>query len=128
MTKQRSRRVAGQIKKEISEILYLELKDPGLLELISVMAVEVSRDLRFAKVFVSIYGSTEEQKKVLKILEKAAGFIRYEIGKRIRLRHTPEIEFFLDRSLEYSAHIEGVLKKLGFDAEVSDLKDELKNE
>lgn len=124
MIKQRSRRVAEQIKKEISEILRLELKDPGLMELISVMAVEVTRDLRFAKVFVSIYGSAEEQEKVLKILDKATGFIRFEIGKRIRLRHTPEIEFYLDRSLEYSARIEGVLKKLGLNAGDDKLKDE----
>lgn len=124
MIKQRSRRVAEQIKKEISEILQLELKDPGLIELISVMAVEVSRDLRFAKVFVSIFGSEEEQEKVLKILGKATGFIRYEIGKRIRLRHTPEIEFYLDRSLEYSARIEGVLKNLGLNAGAEKLKDE----
>ena len=124
MIKQRSRRVAEQIKKEISEILRLELKDPGLMEIISVMAVEVTRDLRFAKVFVSIYGSAEEQEKVLKILDKATGFIRFEIGKRIRLRHTPEIEFYLDRSLEYSARIEGVLKKLGLNAGDDKLKDE----
>lgn len=124
MIKQRSRRVAEQIKKEISEILNQELKDPGLMELISVMAVEVSGDLRFAKVYVSIFGSTKEQKRVLKILGKAAGFVRFEIGKRIRLRHIPEIEFFLDRSLEYSARIEGVLKKLDMDAGADKLKDE----
>ena len=124
MIKQRSRRVAEQMKKEISEILNQELKDPGLMELISVMAVEVSGDLRFAKVYVSIFGSTKEQKRVLKILGKAAGFVRFEIGKRIRLRHIPEIEFFLDRSLEYSARIEGVLKKLGMDAGADKLKDE----
>jgi ribosome-binding factor A len=126
MSKQRSRRVAEQIKKEISEILHLELKDPGLMELISVMAVEVSKDLGLARIFVSIYGKKEEQEKVLKILDKATGFIRFEIGKRIRLRHTPEIEFHLDRSLEYSARIEGVLRKLGLDTDAGaeKLKDE----
>ena len=124
MIKQRSRRVAEQMKKEISEILYLELKDPGLMEIITVMAVEVTRDLRFAKVFISAYGNEEEQKKVLRILEKAAGFIRRELGKRIRLRHIPEIEFNLDRTLEYSNHIEGMLKKLGLDAGADELKDE----
>jgi ribosome-binding factor A len=117
MGKQRFQRVAGEIKKEVSEILRLELKDPGLMELISVMDVEVSRDLGLAKVYVSIYGDAEEQEKALKILDKAKGFIRHEIGKRIRLRHIPEIEFHLDRTLEYSARIEGVLKKLGLDAD-----------
>jgi ribosome-binding factor A len=117
MGKQRFQRVAGEIKKEVSEILRLELKDPGLMELISVMDVEVSRDLGLAKVYVSIYGDAEEQEKALKILDKAKGFIRHEIGKRIRLRHIPEIEFHLDRTLEYSARIEGMLKKLGLDAD-----------
>ncbi|NLJ56447.1 MAG: 30S ribosome-binding factor RbfA [Firmicutes bacterium] len=117
MGKQRFQRVAGEIKKEISEILRLELKDPGLMELISVMAVEVSRDLGLAKVYVSVYGDAGEKEKALKILDKAKGFVRHEIGKRIRLRHIPEIEFHLDRTLEYSARIEGVLKELGLDTD-----------
>lgn len=126
MGKQRSRKVAEQIKKELSEILRLELKDPGLMELISVMSVEVSGDLGLARIFISIYGNIKEQEKVLRILDKAKGFIRHEIGKRIRLRHIPEVEFHLDHSLEYSAQIEGVLKKLGFDADagVEKLEDE----
>lgn len=112
MVKLRPQRVGEQMKKEVSEILRLELKDPGLINLTSVTDVEVSRDLRYARIFVSIYDNKEAQEKVIKILNKAAGFIRSEIGKRIRLRHVPEIEFRLDRSIEYGAHIEGVLKSL----------------
>jgi ribosome-binding factor A len=113
MVKQRSQRIGEQMKKEVSEILRLELKDPGLINLTSVTDVEVSRDLRYAKIFVSIYGNQDEQEKVIKILNKASGFVRSEIGKRIRLRHVPEIEFRLDRSMEYGARIEGVLRNLG---------------
>jgi ribosome-binding factor A len=112
MAKMRAQRVGEQMKKEVSEILRLELKDPGLINLTSVTDVEVSRDLRYAKIFVSIYDHQDAQERVIKILNKASGFVRSEIGKRIRLRHVPEIEFRLDRSMEYGARIEGVLKNL----------------
>jgi ribosome-binding factor A len=113
MVKLRSRRVGEQIKKEVSEIIRLELKDPGLINLTSVTGVEISRDLRYAKIFVSIYDSQDAQENVMKILKRASGFVRAEIGKRIRLRHVPEIEFRLDRSMEYGDRIEGVLRNLG---------------
>jgi ribosome-binding factor A len=112
MSKQRAQRVAERIKEEVSDILRLEIKDPGLYKIISVTSVEVSRDLGYAKIYVSVFGNHEEQENILKILGKASGFIRSELGKRIRLRHTPEVEFRLDRSLEYSAHINDVLRTL----------------
>lgn len=113
MTKQRPQRVGEEIKKEVSSILLSDLKDPGLSNMVSLTDVEVSGDLRHAKIFVSIYGGREAQEDALKILDKAKGFIRTELGKRIRLRHVPELEFRLDRSLEYGAHIDRVLKDLG---------------
>lgn len=112
MSKQRAQRVAERIKEEVSDILHLEIKDPGLVKMTSVTSVEVSRDLSFAKIYVSIFGNTEEQKNIIKILTKAASFVRLELGKRIRLRHVPEVEFRLDRSLEYGAHIDKVLRTL----------------
>lgn len=112
MGKQRRQRVAEEIKKEVSEIIRFELKDPGLGKMTSITDVEVSGDLRYTKIFVSIYANKEEQDKMLRVLHKAAGFIRTEIGKRIRLRHVPEIEFHLDHSMEYGARIDSVLKKL----------------
>ena len=78
----------------------------------SITDVEVSGDLRYTKIFVSIYADREEQEKALKILQKASGFIRSEIGKRIRLRHVPEIEFCLDSSMEYGARIDNVLRQI----------------
>lgn len=112
MSKQRAQRIGEEIKKEVSDIIRLELKDPAMEKLTSVTAADVSRDLSHVKIYVSIYASSEGQDKVLKVLEKASGFIRSELGKRIRLRHTPELEFRLDRSMEYGAHIDGVLKNL----------------
>jgi len=112
MSKQRTQRVAERIKEEVSDILRLEIKDPGLYKMISVTDVEVTRDLGYAKIYVSVFGDHEEQENILKTLGKASGFIRSELGKRIRLRHTPEVEFRLDRSLEYGAHINKVLRTL----------------
>jgi len=112
MTENRVRRVAEQIKKDIGGIINYELKDPGVASITSVTDVSLSRDLRHAAVYVSIYGSDAEKEETLQALNRAAGFIRSEIGKRIRLRHTPEINFRLDNSIEYGAYIERVIKSL----------------
>jgi ribosome-binding factor A len=112
MGRQRRQRVAEEIKKEVSGIIRFELKDPGLEGMISITDVEVSGDLRYTKIYVSIYANREEQEKALKVLHKASGFIRSEIGKRIRLRHVPELEFCLDSSMEYGARIDSVLKQI----------------
>lgn len=112
MTENRVRRVAEQIKKDIGGIINYEIKDPGVARLTSVTDVDLSRDLRHAAVYVSIYGSDAEKEETLQALNRAAGFIRSEIGKRIRLRHTPEINFRLDNSIEYGAYIERVIKSL----------------
>ncbi len=117
MSKQRAQRVGEEIKKEVSDIIRMELKDPALEKMTSVTDAEVSRDLGYVRIYVSIYAPEAEQVNVLKVLEKASGFIRSELGKRIRLRHVPELEFRLDRSLEYGAHIDGVLKKLDLSSE-----------
>jgi ribosome-binding factor A len=112
MSLTRARRVAGEMKKEISQIIAREIKDPRIASLTSVTAVELSRDLRHATVYVSIYGSAAEKERTMETLLRAAGFIRSEIGRRIRLRYAPEIYFAEDRSLEYGAHIDSVLKSL----------------
>jgi ribosome-binding factor A len=112
MSENRVRRVAEQIKKDISIIISSEIKDPRVVSLTSVTDVELSRDLRYASVYVSIYGSDFDKNETLQTLIRASGFIRSEIGKRIKLRYTPEINFFLDNSMEYGAHIDKVLKLL----------------
>ncbi|MDI3257269.1 MAG: 30S ribosome-binding factor RbfA [Kyrpidia sp.] len=111
MTKVRPNRVAEQIKKEITDILYHELKDPRI-GFVTITGVEVSRDLQHAKVFASVMGSEEEKALSLEALHKATGFIRSEIGRRIRLRHTPEIVFKLDTSVDYSQRISHVIREL----------------
>ncbi len=112
MTDNRVRRVAEQMKKDIGGIINYEIKDPGVAGITSVTDVDLSKDLRHAEVYISIYGRDSEKEKTLQALNRAAGFIRSEIGKRIRLRYTPEIKFLLDNSIEYGAYIESVIKSL----------------
>ena len=112
MSENRVRRVAEQVKKDVSQIIGYEMKDPRLAGITSVTDVQLSRDLRYASIYVSIFGSDQVKEETLQTLIKATGFIRTEIGKRIRLRYTPEINFFLDNSIEYGAHIERVIKSL----------------
>ena len=96
------------IKQEMSKMLLREIKDPRI-GFVTVTDVEMTGDLREAKIFVSIMGNDEQVKNSWDGLQSALGFIRREIGKRIRLRFTPEISFELDKSLDYSEHIQKIL-------------------
>jgi ribosome-binding factor A len=111
MSIQRAQRAAGEIKKELSRIIHTEMKDPRL-GFLSLTDVELSPDLRYAKVFVSIMGTEREQTLTMEILERAMGFLRSELGSRIRLRYTPELSFHLDNSIEQGAKIEKLLREL----------------
>ncbi|NLU27564.1 MAG: 30S ribosome-binding factor RbfA [Hungateiclostridium thermocellum] len=102
---ERIKRISEEIKREISDIIQNELKDPRLSKLISITEVNVTKDLRYAKVYVSVMGSEEEKANSLEGLKSAAGFIRREIGRRVQLRYTPEIHFELDNSIERGAYI-----------------------
>jgi ribosome-binding factor A len=112
MSENRVRRVAEQIKKDIGQIIASQIKDPRVAGITSVTEVQLTRDLRYASVYVSIFGSDLEKEETLQTLIRAAGYIRGEIGRRIRLRYVPEINFFLDNSIEYGVHIENVIKSL----------------
>ncbi|NLA11352.1 MAG: 30S ribosome-binding factor RbfA [Firmicutes bacterium] len=115
MSLNRSRRVAGEMKKVVGRLISQEIKDPRIASLTSVTGVELTRDLRYATIHVSIYGDEAEKKQTMQTLQRASGFIRSEIGKSIRLRYTPEITFAEDRSMEYGEHIDRVLKSLDED-------------
>ena len=111
MAKIRAGRVGEQIKKEMSQILQMELKDPRI-GFVTVTGVDVTNDLSQAKVYLSVLGSEEQKAETLEVLARAKGFIRSEIGRRIRLRHVPEIVFKFDESIEYGSRIEALLKEL----------------
>ncbi|MGI6669625.1 MAG: 30S ribosome-binding factor RbfA [Acetivibrionales bacterium] len=98
-------RISEQVKKEVSDIIQNELKDPRLPQMISVTEAEVTRDLRYAKVYVSVLGTDDDKKSALQALKNAAGFVRREIGQRLQLRYTPEVIFELDNSIERGMYI-----------------------
>lgn len=103
--------VGGLIQAEISELLVRKIKDPRL-ERITITGVEVTRDLKLARVYFSRFGSGEEIRQGLEGLERASGFIRRELGMRLQLRRVPELEFVPDSSFEYGERIDALLKDL----------------
>lgn len=111
MSNVRANRVAEQIKKELSDILQREVKDPRV-GFVTVTAVEVTGDLQESTVFITVYGDQSQEKQTLQALERAKGFIRSEIGKRVQLRKVPEIEFKFDKSIEQGNRIEKLLRDL----------------
>ena len=107
----RQDRVAEAIKKEVSIIIHDELKDPRL-GFVTITSVELSQDLRYAKILFSVLGEEEDYRKTQKALDSALGFIRRLIAARINLRFAPEIIFREDRSTEYSVKIQKVLDEI----------------
>lgn len=95
----RQNRLAEELKNEISAIISQEVRDPRI-GFATVTQVKVSPDLRYARVLISVLGSEEEKKQTLDALVRAGGFIRRQIGSRIKLRHTPELTFVYDDSVE----------------------------
>ena len=104
-------RIDEEYRKEISQIIGYELKNPSVTGLISVTKVKVTPDLKYAKVSVSILNS-KNVKDTLAGLKKSSGYIRSELAKRINLRNTPELIFELDDSIEYGAKIDSILKEI----------------
>lgn len=111
MAKHRASRLGESLKEEISQMIREELKDPRI-GFVTVTSVEVAEDLGHAKVFVSVLGDSQQSKDSLTALNRAAGFVRSEIGKRIRLRYVPEIVFKYDASIEHGAHIVELLREV----------------
>jgi len=111
MPQGRARRVGEQIRKEIADMLTKGVKDPRI-GFVSVMEARMSPDLSYADVFVSLYGTESEKKGSLIGLQQAAGYMRREIGKRLRLRITPEIRFHEDTTLDTAYRIEERIREI----------------
>jgi ribosome-binding factor A len=116
MTSYRPTRVGELIQAEIADLLLRHLKDPRL-HLATVSHVDVSPDLRHANVYISRVGSEAEQRDTLAGFVRAAGFIRGQLGKRLKLRHTPELAFKLDTAIAYGVRISSILNDLTYGAE-----------
>ena len=109
----RPERVAQFMRREIADIVEHRLNDPRLHGLVvSVTDVEVSQDLSFARVFVSVLESGEARERALAALQSAAGFVRHRLGTRLDLREIPEIRFVHDASIERGARVEELLRRL----------------
>ena len=104
-------RIDEEYRKELSQILSYDLKNPNITGMISVTKVKVTADLKYAKVYISILNS-KNIKETLEGLKKSSGFIRSELAKRINLRNTPELIFEIDDSMEYGAKIDSILKEI----------------
>ena len=104
-------KIDEELKKEISNIISLDLKNPHLTGLISVTKVKTTPDLRFSRVYISMINE-KDKKENLKILKQSSGYIRSEIDKRVNLRITPELIFEFDDSIEYGARIDNILKEI----------------
>ena len=105
MSTWRIARVNDVIRREISELLMHEIRDPRLSGLLSVTEVDTSPDLRFAKVFVSVMGSEEEKRQVEQGLAAASGFLRRGLAERVTLRYIPELVFHRDESIERGSRL-----------------------
>ncbi|MBO4852492.1 MAG: 30S ribosome-binding factor RbfA [Schwartzia sp.] len=113
----RMERVQELMKQEISKIILEDVKDPRI-GFVTVTRVHVTNDLRSARVFVSLLGSDEQMADCWRGLNRSLGFIRREVGRRVRLRYTPELSLEIDDSMAYSAHIQELL--LGIQREESE--------
>lgn len=104
----RSSRVADQIQRELSELIARAIKDPRINTLITITAVEVSHDLSIAKVFLSFLNKDETS---MHILNQASGFLRHELGKKIRMRKIPELRFIVDDTVEKGIYLSNLIEQ-----------------
>ena len=110
-------RINEEVRRELSEILRDEVKDPRIeTPLLSVLKADTTRDLKYCKVYISILGDEKRRDETAKALKSASGFIRRELAARLNLRNTPELKFIMDDSIEYSIHISKMLKDYGVEA------------
>lgn len=94
-------RVNSEVLREMSSIIREDLKDPRIHPMTSVMAAEVTPDLKFAKIYISVLGDDEAKERTMEGLKKSASFARHQLAHRMNLRNTPELTFVLDHSIEY---------------------------
>lgn len=107
----RPERVADQIRAEVTQMIARDLHDPGV-GFVTVTKVQVSPDLQHARVFYTSLGDSSAQKNTAKALERASGFMRRQIGQRLRLRRSPEIHFEFDGSVGHQDRVEQLLKEI----------------
>ncbi|MEA5000015.1 MAG: 30S ribosome-binding factor RbfA [Candidatus Limiplasma sp.] len=119
MSYQRIDRISEEVRREVDAIIRSELHDPRIKGTFSVTRADVTRDLRYAKIYISILEEADH-KPMMVALKSAAGFVRHALGKRMIIRYAPEILFELDHNIEYGVHIATVLKQVQPEVQTSD--------
>ncbi|MGI6174896.1 MAG: 30S ribosome-binding factor RbfA [Christensenellales bacterium] len=105
MPRIRMERINEEVKKAVSDIILMEIKDPQVSSICSVTSCEVTNDLKHAKIFVSVLDDEKKRQRSIDALNRAAGFITRELGKRVKLRALPRLSFRLDTNIEYGIHM-----------------------
>ena len=108
---ERTDRIATEIMREVERIIREDVSDPRTDCMFSITHVDVTRDLRYAKVYVSVF-EEDKREPMMKALQSAAGFIRHNVGRRVQLRYTPELLFELDTTIEYGVHIASLINQV----------------
>lgn len=106
----RTRRIGEQMQRELAALIRDQIKDPRL-GMVTVSAVEVSRDLAHAKVFITVLGDETRQRESLQVLTRAAGFLRHELGQRMIARTIPQLRFIYDKSIENGSRMSALIDK-----------------
>lgn len=121
-------RINGEVQKALSDIIRLELKDPRIHPMTSVVLAQVTPDLKYCKAYISVLADEEHAKDTIKGLKSAEGYIRTQLAKKVNLRNTPEISFILDQSIEYGVRmsklIDDVTKELPEDENEQGVEDD----
>ena len=112
----RTERISEEIKRELSSIIRT-VKDPRMSSMTSIVSANVTKDLKYVKVYVSVLGNEDEKKGTMEALKSATGYIKKEIGSRLNLRCVPHPTFVLDTSIDYGMHINELLNKINKDGE-----------
>ena len=115
----RARRVGEQIQRDLAELIRSEIRDPRL-GMVTVNHVDVTRDMSYARVFITVMGEPESREVSLSILNKMAGYLRGQIGRRMKLRMIPELKFLYDESIDRGARIDSLLKGVAPSSQVDD--------
>lgn len=117
MTVKRTDRLNSLLKEVISEVIKRDVRNPHVTELITVTRVEITKDLHYAKVYISVIGTDEQKKETLSALQSAAGFIAVNASKKVVMHYFPELTFKLDDSVEKHMRIEELLHKVNQERE-----------
>ncbi|MDE2234149.1 MAG: 30S ribosome-binding factor RbfA [Gammaproteobacteria bacterium] len=112
---QRSSRVAQQLQRELSDLIRRQIKDPRV-HMVTITQVDVSPDLKNAKILFSVLGAESPQPEAAAALNHAAGFLRHALGRILRLRSIPELHFIYDDSMDRAAHLDALIKKANADS------------